>query len=157
MLADVIREVVADLKGLPGLGSWHEQPPEQLNGPWPMLLAYPEAGSVRLYTTRSERDRPASLGIHTITVLVLAPRKGLPYDVAALLDYADLVPERLLAGFVRDRFGGSVTALGDATSPGASAAIRYEFTPDQWGGLDLLAWKWSFDVSVEASIEEAIP
>lgn len=156
-LPNIIDEIVATVKSIPLLGDAYDSPVDQINGPWPVIVAYPDGGTIRLETTRSDHNRPSTFAVHTITVSLHWPRKELRYDIARLLGFADTIPEALMASFIRDRFGGTVVALGDARSPGASGAIRYEFGDGEWGGIQTLAFRFSFDVTAQAAIEEAIP
>ena len=156
-VSDVIREVVATVRSLPLLGSAYDAPVDQIYGPWPAIVAYPESGTYRLATTHTAHGRPGSWGVHTITIRIHWPRKDLEHDVERILPFADTIAEALLASFVRDRFGGTVIALGDARSPGASGAIRYEFGDGNSGGVDTVAFGFSFDVTTEPVVEEAIP
>jgi hypothetical protein len=155
MLADLVRELVADLKLIPGLGAVLESPLEQLNGPWPMIVVYPDSGRARLSTTLNHHGMPGYESVHTITIRLIVPRKDLQWDMSSLLPLVDRVPEALLAGFVRDRFNGQAMAMGDARSPGGGS-LRYEFGPEGWGSLDTLSFRWSLDITTEDVIEEDI-
>jgi hypothetical protein len=155
-VSDIVREVVTTVRSLPLLGAAFDAPVDQMNGPWPAIVAYPDAGSARLATSLSERGMPGSWGVHTITIRVHWPRKDLEYDMERILGFADSIPQALLARFVRDRFGGTVVALGDARNRGASGAIRYEFGDGNYGGIETVAYAFSFDVTTEDIIEEAI-
>jgi len=156
-VSDIIREVVATVRSLPLLGAAYDAPVDAANGPWPAIIAYPESGTIRLATTHTAHGRPGTWSVHTITIRIHWPRKDLEYDVDRLLMFADTIPEALLASFVRDRFGGTVNALGDARAPGASGAIRYEFGDGDYGGTPTIAFGFSFDVTAETVVEEAIP
>lgn len=156
-VSDIVREVVATVRSIPLLGSAYDAPVDQIYGPWPAIVAYPETGSYRLATTSMAHNRPGSWGVHTITIRIHWPRKDLEHDIVRILPFADTISEALLASFVRDRFGGTVVALGDARSPGASGAIRYEFGDGQYGGVDTVAFGFSFEVTTQPVIEEAIP
>lgn len=156
-VSDIVREVVATVRSIPLLGSAYDAPVDQIYGPWPAIVAYPETGSYRLATTSMAHSRPGSWGVHTITIRIHWPRKDLEHDIVRILPFADTISEALLASFVRDRFGGTVVALGDARSPGASGAIRYEFGDGQYGGVDTVAFGFSFEVTTQPVIEEAIP
>jgi hypothetical protein len=155
MLASLIRELANDLKLIPGVGSVLESPPEQANGPWPMIVLYPDSGIHRLSTTRNHHGMPGYESVHTISIRLMVPRKDLGWDMALLLPIADRVPEAILAGYVRDRFNGLALSIGDARSPG-SGSLRYEFGPDGWGALDTLAFRWSLDITTEDVVEESI-
>jgi hypothetical protein len=154
---DIIREVVATVRSLPLLGTAYDAPVDQVYGPWPAIVAYPEGGTVRLATTHTAHARPGTWGVHTISIRIHWPRKDLEFDTERILGFADAIPAALMARFIRDRFGGTVVALGDARSPGASGAIRYEFGDGNYGGVDTLAFGFSFDVTTEYAVEEAIP
>ena len=156
-VADIVREVVATVRSLPLLGTAFDAPVDQVHGVWPAIVAYPDGGTVRLATTKTAHNRPGTWSVHTITIRIHWPRKDLEYDMDRILPFADAIPEALLASFVRDRFGGTVVALGDARSPGASGAIRYDFGDGSYGGIETIAFGVSFDVTVENVIEEAIP
>jgi len=154
--ARIVREIISDLRTLPGLGEAPDTPPDALNGPWPALVCYAESGAVRLNSTRGPHDMPSVWALHTITIRLHVPRKDLGFDVTALMAFVDSVPEAILASFIRDRMGGSVVALGDARSPGASAAIRYEIGNDSWGSVDTLAIRFTIDVTAENAVEEEL-
>ncbi len=155
-VVDIVREVVATVRSLPLLGVALDAPVDQIHGVWPAIVAYPDGGTVRLATTHTAFGRPGTWSVHTITIRIHWPRKDLEYDVERILPFADVIPEALLASFIRDRFAGTVVALGDARAPGASGAIRYEFGDGEYGGTETVAFGFSFDVTCETVVQQEV-
>lgn len=149
-LENVIAEVIADLRSVPGLAAAPNHPQEQINE-WPMLFAFSKSGSWRLGTADDGIGHKMRFGSHTIQVVVMVPRKDLPADIARLMPFAESVPNALLAGFVRDKFGGSIVGLGDVWGGSGSTAITYETGGDDYTqGVELI--RFSMTVSVEEVI-----
>lgn len=153
-LEAVVAAVTTELRLLPGLVATPDSPPEQLSV-FPALVIYPSSGFWRTGSAYGPRERAMRWGTHTLSIRLHIERSNLATDVAQALPYGELIADALLRGFARDRFGGTVVALGDPVtlkSSGGSAPLRYEFGPDSWGGIDTLAWKVALDVSVEEEI-----
>lgn len=150
-LEQAVAAITTELRLLPGLYATPDAPPEQLSV-FPALVVYPQSGFWRLGSPSGARARGMRWGTHTIAIRVHVERSSLAHDVGQALPYAESVPDALFRGFARDRYGGAVVALGDPSVGGSAAPLRYEFGPDQWGGIDTLAWRWSLDVTVEEEI-----
>lgn len=150
-LEDLIREVTADVRMVPGVVATPDAPPEQL-GVFPALVVYPRTGFWRFGSASGSRSREMRWGTHTLAIVLHVDRADLAYDMARALPFTESVPNALLAGFARDRFNQAAVTLGDPTTPGTTPPVRYEMGPSQWGGVDTIAITFSLDVSVEEEI-----
>lgn len=153
-LADVVHAITNELTTLPGLSEARSTAIEKAPG-FPLLLVYPRSGFWRNGSAaggRSDTLNPMRWGTWTISCVVHVARRDLPWDIAASMPFADSVPNRLLFGYHRDEFGGTVICLSDPNNRGSTAPITCELGPSAIGAQDTIAWTFSLDVTVEEEI-----
>jgi hypothetical protein len=167
-IQDVINEWRQDFADDAALADFPfpEYPLNALNGPWPMFIAY--AGIVAWRPGTNDMGDgtgvpvPAMAGAHTINLNAVWTYKDAPRDVKRVMALEQTIPHCLMAGFVRDQWGGTVTALGDQWSfeQGASGgstgqAIRGTFGPIDWlsqPDRQFVGFMFEIDISVEEEI-----
>ena len=153
-LAVVCANITNELRTLDGLSEARGSAIEKAPG-FPLLTVYPRVGFWRPGSAaggRSSTDNPMRWGTHTINIVVHVARRDLPWDIAAAMPFADSVPNRLMYGYHRDKFGNSITALSDPNNRGGTAPLTYEFGPSAVGAQDTVAWTFALDVTVEEEI-----
>lgn len=153
-LVNVVHAITNELTTLPGLSEARDTAIEKAPG-FPLLTVYPKSGFWRNGSPaggRSDTVNAMRWGTWTIHCVVHVARRDLPYDINAAMPFADSVPNRLLYGYNRDEFGGTVTCLSDPTNRGSTAPITCEFGPNKIGAQDTVAWTIAIDVTVEEEI-----
>jgi len=153
-LATVTRNITNELITIPGLSEARNTAIEKAPG-FPLLMVYPRSGFWRNGSAaggRSSTDNAMRWGTWTINCVVHVARRDLPYDIAAAIPFADSVPNKLMVGYHRDRFGGSIVCLSDPTNRGSTAPLSCEFGPSAVGAQETVAWTFALDVTVEEEI-----
>lgn len=148
----VIRELRDDLRTLPEIRPLLDEVPDSLNA-FPALVVYPIGMSWKLGSHSGDRGKPMRLGLFTIGIELIVARKDLPRDVAVLMEFCDVLPDYLFAGFKRDAYGGSAVTLGNPSlAQNATWPMRIAMVPSSWGDGDTLAWRIELDISVNEEI-----
>jgi hypothetical protein len=163
-LQDVINEIRADFADDATLAPYRfpEYPLDALNGPYPMFVAHAGQISWREGTSDIGEGKPAMNGAHTIALYALWTLKHTPSDVKKVMALEQAIPHCLMAGFVRDAWNDTVTALGDVWSQastvsggGTGQPIRGEFGPINWlriPDVQFVGFTFEIDVSVEEEV-----
>lgn len=130
-LAAVISEIAADLCVLTGIRGAPANPPDQINA-FPFIVTYARSGVIEAGPVALRR------GLHNIVIELHVARRDLARDVAAAMEYADTVPNALLAtlSYSGDRFNNTVSTF---------ERITYTFGPMQWGGIDTIGFRWTLE------------
>lgn len=156
-VAAAIVEIRADLSTEPALAGIAVDTPRETVAETLTLLVYLLSGGERLGTADRGTGRPARWGQYTVAIDLIGPRKLLPDDYDRLMAYSGAIPNALLAGFVRDRFNGTVVALSDSP-PGARTGgagtnfpLRVRFIPDGWGEQTLVL-RYELDITIEEDV-----
>ncbi len=150
----VCKAITGELQSLPALSESRDTAIEKAPG-YPLLMVYPRTGFWRPGSAsggRSDTSNPMRWGTWTINCVVHVARRDLPWDIAAAMPFADLVPNRLFYGYHRDKFGGTVVCLSDPNNRGSTAPLTCEFGPSAIGAQDTVAWTFALDVTVEEEI-----
>lgn len=151
-LTAVVAAIQDDLEELAGVIYVPASPVENINElQLPAMVVYAGNGYWRLGTAADGDGNATRTGAHTIMVDFHLAHDNLPLNVAEAMGYSDMIPNALLAGFIGDRFDGTVVTLGDPAQRG-SPPIRYELTGMTWGGLKTVGWRIQIDVWVEEQI-----
>lgn len=151
-LADVIQAIRDDLRTLPMIRPLIDGVPDSLNA-YPALIVYPMSQSWKLGSHSGDRGKPMRLGLYTVGVELVVPKKDLLRDVDTLMEFCDALPDFLFAGFKRDAYGGSSVVLGNPSlAQNATWPMRMAITPSSWGDDTTLAWRIELDISVNEEI-----
>lgn len=167
-LQEVINEIRADFAADSALDDipFPEYPLNALNGPWPMVVAYAGLVSWREGTHDMGDGTgvpvPAMAGSHTLNLNAVWPYKDAPRDVKRVMALEQTIPHCLMAGFIRDQWNHTVTALGDQWSTSATVSgggtgqpIRGTFGPIDWLSQperQFVGFMFEIDISVEEEI-----
>lgn len=148
-----------DLRTLPGIAPlpWTgpdppvEGPVERNPTDGVTLVVYTTEGYQRLGSANGGNGRPMFWGVHQLTIRLSVPHKEIGRDYARLMPFVDDVPRAFLAGFARDRFGGTVNLLSDPrTGVGAAAQpLTYAFEGGDTGGVPELVLRFTGTIAVE--------
>lgn len=151
-LERVITEIRQDLRTLPGIRPLIDQVPDSVNV-FPTLVVYPISMSWKLGSHSGDIGKPMRVGLYTIGIELIVARKDLPRNVDQLMEFCDVLPDFLFAGFKRDAYGSSAVVLGNPTmAQNATWPMRIAMVPSSWGDDTTLAWRIEFDVSVNEVI-----
>ena len=151
-LADCIQAIRSDLRTVPGLRTVMDEVPDSLNA-FPAIVVYPMAMNWKLGSHSGDRGLPMRLGLFTIGIELIVARKDLPRDVEVLMEFCEVLPDRLFVGFKRDAYGDAVLQMGNPSlAQNATWPIRIAMVPSSWGDGDTLAWRCEFDVSTNREI-----
>ena len=146
---DAIRD---DLRTLPGLRPLLDEVPDSVNV-YPAIVVYPIGMNWKLGSHSGDRGKPMRLGLYTIGIELIVARKDLPRDVDKLMEFCEVLPDFLFAGFSRDKYGDTVLQLGNpALAQNATWPIRIAMVPSSWGDDTTLSWRCEFDVSTNREI-----
>lgn len=152
-MADVITAIRDDLRTLPRIRPLLDAVPDSLSA-FPAIVVYPIGMNWKLGSHSGDRGKPMRLGMYTIGVELVIARKDLPRDVETLMEFCDVLPDFLFAGFKRDAYGGSVVVLGNAAlAQNATWPMRVAMVPSSWGDADTLAWRIELDVTTNMEID----
>lgn len=133
-LIDVLREVRATVRQIPGLPYLPEYPAESWNQ-WPAADVWADSGEWRKGTARTGRTREwaAREGTAVIIIDVFLIRDDLPEDMPDFEPFLDSVPDALFRKAASDDFGGTVRELVSVTwsvlnqERGSDQVIGYRF------------------------------
>lgn len=152
-MSQVITEIRQDLRTLPNIRPLLDQVPDSVNA-FPALVVYPIGMNWKLGShSGGDREKPMRIGLYTIGIELIVARKDLPRNVDALMEFCDVLPDFLFAGFKRDAYGGTAVTLGNPSlAQNATWPMRIAMVPSSWGDDTTLAWRIEFDVSTNEVI-----
>lgn len=151
-MADIIAGIRDDLRTLPAIRPLLDVVPDSVNT-YPAVVVYPIGMNWKLGSHSGDRQKPMRLGMFTIGVELIVPRKDLPRNTDLLMTFCDTLPDFLFAGFKRDAYGGAAVVLGNPSlAQNATWPVRIVMVPSSWGDDSTLAWRVELDVTTNLEI-----
>ncbi len=151
-LQTVIQEIRDDLRTLPTIRPLLDEVPDSLNA-FPALVVMPLSMNWKFGSHSGDRGKPMRMGLYTVGIELVVARKDLARDIETLMEFCDVLPDFLFAGFKRDAYGGSAVVLGNpALAQNATWPMRMVMSSSSWGDSDTLAWRIELDISVNEEI-----
>lgn len=109
-LVDVIREVLADLRTIPGILQAPDAPPDHL-GEFPILIAYPQPDASAHEAHDDGNGRGVYRSEDTIVVEWHTQEADIARAVEVTTPMVDAIRREIFSGFRRDKFNGSVVRM----------------------------------------------
>lgn len=151
-MAECIDAIRYELAQLPWIRPLLNEVPDSVNA-YPAVVVYPIGMNWKLGSHSGERGLPMRIGLYTIGIELIVPKTDLPRNVELLMQFCDLLPDFLFAGFKRNAFGSAVLQLGNPSlGQNATWPIRILMANSSWGDDTTLAWRCEFDVSTNREI-----
>lgn len=129
-----LQNLISQISGLRGAPT---EPPEKITT-WPFSVAFPGEGEWIF------GDGSYDTGLHTIILQIHTARKDLPRDVLKVINYGELVREKLRSGtniFLPDTTG--------AATCSTITDLRYTFGFLTYGGVPTLGWAFEIVIKIE--------
>ena len=140
-MAKRLEDAIIALQGLvseiDGIRDAPSEPPEKITT-WPFAVAFPGDGEWIF------GDASYDTGLHTLILQIHTARKDLPRDVLGIIDYGELVREKIRSNsniFLPDTTG--------AATVSAVIGLRYTFGFLSYGGVPTLGWAFEVDIKIE--------
>jgi|GEM_PF-4508162 len=131
---------------------FYTDPPETVNE-YPALLVWHESGSWQRSTHASANGHGSVMGVHTFVAEVAVARKDLKRDMATLRPITDEVVDVLWKAANANKFGGTVTDLGNMMRQSSTPPVRHEKLAGTWAGDNTIGIRFEIDVTVEREVE----
>lgn len=123
-LQDAINGLQAIVRGVTGIKGAPGYAPEKL-GVSMMAVCYPGEGEISIRVTGEMQ------GLHELVLEIHAPRKNLPTDIEAMVNFGDSVPKAILAD---QSLGGNADTIG---------SIGYRFGAMTYNGEPTIGWRFT--------------